>query len=45
MTNADKLKMLKAMTGEADEEVLSTYLSIAGSKVLRRAYPYDDTVT
>lgn len=45
MTDAEKLKMLKAMTGEADEEVLSTYLSIAGSKVLRRAYPYDDTVT
>lgn len=44
MTSADKLKMLKAMTGEADEEVLSTYLSIAGNKVLRRAYPYDDAV-
>ena len=33
MTDAEKLKMLKAMTGEADEEVLSTYLSIAGSTV------------
>lgn len=45
MTDAEKLSMLKTMTGEKDEEVLFTYLSIAGSKVLRRAYPYDDTVT
>lgn len=45
MTDADKLTMLKTMTGETDEAVLSTYLSIAGNKVCRRAYPFDDTVT
>lgn len=45
MTNDEKLKMLKAMTGETDTEVLSTYLSIAGHKVLRKAYPFDDTQT
>ena len=45
MTDTEKLTMLKAMTGEKDENVLSTYLSIAGNKVLKRAYPFDNTVT
>ena len=44
MTDAEKLKMVKAMTGETDEDTLSTYLSIAANKVCRRAYPFDDTV-
>lgn len=44
MTDAEKLTMLKTMTGETDEAVLSVYLSIAANKVCRRAYPYDDTV-
>lgn len=41
MTDSEKLAMVKAMTGEKDEEVLSTYLSIAGSKVCRKAFPFD----
>lgn len=45
MTNADMLTKLKAMTGEQAEEVLSTYLEIAGQKILRKAYPYDDPQT
>lgn len=45
MTDTEKLTMLKAMTDEKDESVLSTYLSIAGNKVLKRAYPFDNTVT
>lgn len=45
MTDTERLTMLKAMTGEKDESVLSTYLSIAGNKVLKRAYPFDSTVT
>lgn len=45
MTDTEKLTMLKAMTGEKDESVLSTYLSIAENKVLKRAYPFDSTVT
>lgn len=45
MTDTEKLTMLQAMTGEKDEGVLSTYLSIAGNKILRRAYPFDDTKT
>ena len=38
MTDAEKLKMVKAMTGETDESILSTYLSIAGDKVCRKAF-------
>lgn len=45
MTDTEKLAMLKAMTGEKDERVLSTYLSIAGNKILKRAYPFNSTVT
>lgn len=41
MTQVEKLKLLKAMVGESDnEEVLLAYLDIAGSKILNRAYPY-----
>lgn len=45
MTDTEKLTMLKVMTGETDEEMLSVYLSIAANKVCRRAYPFDDTIT
>lgn len=45
MTDSEKLTMVKAMTGEKDDTVVSTYLSISGNKILRRAYPYDDTKT
>lgn len=44
MTEAEKHSMLKAMTGETDGAVLSTYLSLAAGKVLRRAYPYRNDV-
>lgn len=37
--------MLRSMSGEADGDVLSTYLSLAGQKILQRAYPFDDTKT
>lgn len=46
MTDAEKLTMLKAMVGGSDtEEVLSTYLSLAGRKIIAKAYPYKDDVT
>ena len=45
VTDMEKLEMLKAMTGETDEKILSTYLSIAGDKVCRRAYPFDKTAS
>lgn len=36
---------LSALTGETNSEILSTFLKIAADKVLRRAYPFDDSVT
>lgn len=41
MSQTEKLQLLKAMVGGSDnEEVLLTYLNIAGRKILNRAYPY-----
>lgn len=40
MTGDEKKVMLKSMTGEKDEEVLSTYLALAKGAVLRTAFPF-----
>ena len=51
MTDVEKLSLLRVMTGKPDndeewsDDVLFSYLTIAGRKILNRAYPYDDTVT
>lgn len=46
MSEDEKLLALKAMIGGSDtDEVLSTYLKLAGRKIINRAYPYDNTVT
>ena len=46
MTEDEKLIILKAMVGDSDsDEVLSTYLKLAGRKIIARAYPYDPDVT
>lgn len=42
MTDDEKLVVLKRMTGEKNTAVLSTYLSLAKSVVLSKAYPYDN---
>lgn len=42
MTDEEKLTMLKRMTEETDDEVLSTYLILAKGVVLARAYPYSE---
>lgn len=50
MTEVEKLSLLRVMVGQpaADEswsdDVLISYLKIAGDKIIKRAYPYDDTV-
>lgn len=50
MTNMEKLALCRAMVEQPEEaegwsdEVLTSYLTIAGQKILNRAYPYDDTV-
>jgi len=46
MTEDEKLTALRAMIGGSDtDDVLSTYLLIAGKKIIARAYPFDNTVT
>jgi hypothetical protein len=46
MTHDEKLIALKAVVGGSDTtEVLSTYLALAGGKIIAKAYPYDNTVT
>lgn len=46
MNDEEKLIVLKAMVGNSDnDEVLSTYLKLAGRKIINRAYPYDSSVT
>lgn len=52
MSEAEKLIMLRTMVGNDDalgwsDDVLLAYLSVAGRKIINRAYPYgesDDTV-
>lgn len=46
MTDVEKLTMLKVMVGDADaDEVLSTYLTLAGRKIIAKAFPYKPDVT
>lgn len=44
MNERDKLEMLKSLSGETDESILLTYLTLAGHKIILRAYPYRDDV-
>lgn len=47
MTDNDKLQALKNMVGSSDTDaVLSTYLNLAGRKIIAKAFPYKaETVT
>lgn len=50
MTTEEKITMVRVMgdwgtDSDWSEDILLTYLNIAGSKIIARAYPYDDTVT
>ena len=49
MTEVEKLSLLRVMVGQPNEgdwsdDVLTSYLAIAGQKIINRAYPYDDSV-
>ena len=50
MTEVEKLSLLRVMVGQPStdenwtDNVLISYLKIAGDKIIKRAYPYDDTV-
>ena len=45
MASGQIIKQLMELTNESDENLLTTLLSIAETKVLNRLYPYDDTKT
>ena len=49
MSETEKLIMLRVMVGNNDslewsDDVLLTYLTIAGQKIINRAYPFTDEV-
>ena len=51
MTDIEKLALCRVMVGQPataegwSDEVLNAYLTIAGRKIIDRAYPYNDTIT
>ena len=51
MENTEKLTLLRTMVGQTDDsenwtdDVLLTYLNIAGREIIRRAYPYKNDIT
>ncbi len=47
MTQVEQVKQFRIMLGDesVDNDVLITYLDLAKSEILMRAYPYDDSVT
>ena len=51
MTEMEKLALCRVMVEQPEtaegwtDDTLMSYLTIAGQKILNRAYPYDDTVT
>lgn len=46
MTDSEKLIVLKTIVGGSDsDEVLSTYLKIAGMKIIVKAFPYNNTIS
>lgn len=45
MLETEKIEMVKSITGETSDGVVSAYLNIAGNKICRKAYPFDPTVT
>jgi hypothetical protein len=50
MTEVEKLSLLRIMVeqpneGDWTDDVLISYLALAGQKIINHAYPYDDTVT
>lgn len=44
MLEVEKIELVKAMTGETNENTVSAYLGMAGNKICRKAFPFDPTV-
>lgn len=46
MSEEEKIELVRVMTGDSYKDTeISSYLKIAGQKIINRAYPYDDTKT
>ena len=45
MTDVELKTTLTRLTGETDDVLLSTFLEIAGQKIIEKAYPYRHDVT
>ena len=45
MSDEQKKILVQTLSGERDSDIISAYLDIAGRKICRRAYPFDDTIT
>lgn len=46
MTNEEKITALRNIVGGSDSDgVLSTYLTLAGNKIITKAYPYKENVS
>lgn len=49
MTNVEKLALCRVMVGQPNtadgwsDDILESYLNIAGQKIINRAFPYGDT--
>ena len=41
MLEVEKIELVKAMTGETNENTVSAYLGMAGNKICRKAFPFD----
>lgn len=44
MTDTEKIALVKVLSDETDDDVIAAYLSIAGEKICRIAYPFDDSI-
>lgn len=42
MTDAEKIVMVQTITGEADQEIISAYLYMAGRKICSIAFPFEN---
>lgn len=45
MTNAEKIAMVEAMSEETNDNIVSSYLFLAGQKICHAAYPFNPEVT
>lgn len=45
MTDSEKIALVKTMCDETDDDIISAYLALAGNKICRIAYPFDETIT